>query len=52
MAKFKALEAFEFEGKNVEAGTELELTEEQATALAGKVEAVAASAESAPGQAG
>lgn len=43
MAKFKALEAFELEGTPYEAGAELELTEEQATSLAGKVEAVSES---------
>lgn len=42
MAKFKALEAFELDGNAVEVGAEVELSDEQATGLAGKVEAVPA----------
>lgn len=40
MAKFKVVEAFELDGVEQAVGTEVELTEEQATEFSGSVEAV------------
>lgn len=42
MASYKVIESFELEGVVREVGSEVELTDEQATELAGKVEAVVA----------
>lgn len=44
-AKYKALESFELEGQTYEPDAEVELTDEQAAALEGKVEKVEAAAE-------
>lgn len=48
MAKYKTLEEVTIDGVGVGAGNEVELTEEQAAALEGKVEAVAEEAPAAP----
>lgn len=45
MSQYKAVEAFEFEGAQVEVGQELELGEAQAAELGSKVEAVVDSSE-------